>query len=205
VSQNSNSKSDADFPLGEFGIRFMPTFTKFQLRDAGGGKVEGTFKAGYGFGALLGINFQEHVGLEGEVLYSSIAQKYRDNDLDRTIRLRYVNIPILLSLNTGKTQVVNLNFVVGPQIGINVGSKIEDVQGNEDVAVLAVKKGDLGFAYGAGLQFGHMVKFDVGFRGVYGLIDISDDSKTKTTSQYYILDRTHVKTYSPYAGLSFLF
>lgn len=208
-SDNTNSKdtktSDGDFPIGEIGFRFMPTFTSFQLRDAGGGKVEGDFTFGYGFGALLGINFQEHVGLQGEIIYSSIAQKYRDNDLDHTIKLRYINIPLLVALNTGKTKVVNFNVVAGPQIGINVGSDVETVDGNEDVAVLAVRKGDLGLAYGAGLQFGHNVKFDLGFRGVYGLIDISDDSKTTETDQYYILDKTHVKTYSIYTGLSFLF
>ena len=208
-TESSDSKknrvSDADFPMGEFGFRFMPTFTSFQLRDAGGGKIEGDFTFGYGFGALVGVNFQEHIGLQGELIYSSIAQKYRDTDLDHTVKLRYVNIPMLLALNSGKSKIVNLNVVAGPQIGINVGSDLETVDSGEEVAVLAVKKGDLGLAYGAGLQFGKMVKFDIGFRGVYGLIDISDDSKTKTTDQYYILDRTHVKTYSAYAGLSFLF
>ena len=204
-NNNSGRVADTDYPKGEFGIRFMPTFSKFQLHDAGGGKVEGDFTAGYGFGVLLGINFQEHVGLQGELLYSAIAQKYRDKELDRTIKLHYVNIPLLLSLNTGKSKIVNLNVVAGPQIGINVGSDIEPVEGDEEVAVLAVRKGDLGLAYGAGLQFGHNVKFDIGFRGVYGLIDISDDSKTNETGEYYILDKTHIQTYSLYAGVAFLF
>ncbi|MDZ4845873.1 MAG: porin family protein [Chitinophagales bacterium] len=199
------SASDADFPMMEIGFRFMPTFSSFQLKDSGGGEVDGDFSFGYGFGAVIGVNFQEHIGLQGELIYSSIAQKYRDQDLDYTVKLHYINIPLLFALNTGKTKVVNLNVVVGPQFGINVGSDIKTVDGNEDVAVLAVRGGDLGFAYGAGLQFGHQVKFDLGFRGVYGLIDISDDSRTKTTDQYYVLDRTHVKTYSLYAGLSFLF
>jgi len=72
-----------------------------------------------------------------------------------------------------------------------------------------VKKGDLGFAYGAGLDFGldqeNMVRLGLGFRGVYGLLDISDDSKTQTNDKYYVLDRTHIKTYAVYMGLSVLF
>lgn len=201
---SNNSSGTTDFPNVELGFRFMPTFTDFDLHDAGGGKVEGEFTFGYGFGGVVGINFGEHIGAQGEVIYSSLAQKYRDNDLDHTVKLRYLNIPLLLSINSGKSRIVNLNVVVGPQIGINVGSDIETVEGGDEVAILAVKKGDLGVAYGAGLQFGHKVKFDVGFRGVYGLIDISDDSGTTTTNEYYILDRTHVKTYSVYAGISFL-
>lgn len=193
---------------GEIGVRFMLTFTSFQLSDAGGGKIEGEFTFGYGFGALLGYNFTNHIGMDGEIIYNSIAQKYKYQDFDNKITLRYLNIPLLLSLNTDKSKMINLNFVVGPQIGINVGSDISSSGGNDvDTvnAVLAVKRGDLGFVYGAGLQFGGNIKFDLGFRGVYGLVDISDKSNSTTTSDYYILDRAHVKTYSVYAGVSFLF
>jgi hypothetical protein len=49
------------------------------------------------------------------------------------------------------------------------------------------------------------VKLNVGFRGVYGLLDISDNSKTKATDSYLILDKTNVETYSGYLGLSFVF
>jgi len=45
----------------------------------------------------------------------------------------------------------------------------------------------------------------MGFRGVYGLFDISDDSGTTSTDSYYVLDKTNLKTYSVYAGLSILF
>jgi hypothetical protein len=70
-----------------------------------------------------------------------------------------------------------------------------------------VKSGDFGFAYGAGLDFslGGYTSLGVGFRGVYGLVDISDNSHSTATDDYYVLDRTHVKTYSGYIGLSFGF
>jgi len=67
----------------------------------------------------------------------------------------------------------------------------------------------LGFAYGAGFDFSvsrlRRLRVSLGFRGVYGLFDISDNSKSITTDSYYLLDRTHIQSYAGYAGLSFLF
>jgi hypothetical protein len=194
----------------ELGLRFMPTISSFDLNSSGGGKVNGEVTLGYGIGGFLGINFSDKVGLQGEVIYSSISQKYKEVDVEQKINLKYLNIPLLISLNTGKSKPINLNFVVGPQIGISMGSRIIS-DGSDGTyngnAVLSVKKGDLGFAYGAGLDFGlsNSSRLGFGFRGVYGLLDISDNTNTINTDSYYILDRVHIKTYSVYIGLSILF
>ncbi len=196
----------------EIGVRFMPVFSTFDVRTYDSGIAEANFTLGYGFGGLVGYNFNRYVGLQGELIYNVLNQKYRDRSLDHTVTLNYVNIPLLLSLNTGKGAPVNLNLVAGPQVGINVGSRVE-TSGGKGVdtvqAILAVKAGDFGLAYGAGLEFGfgpgRNVLLDIGFRGVYGLIDISDRSKSTTTNEYYILDRAHVESYAGYIGLKFAF
>jgi hypothetical protein len=211
-TQQDDNADDADFHPVEIGVRFMPTFSSFGMRTYDNGVVQGEFTLGYGFGGLLGVNFNRHIGLQAEFIYNSMSQKYRDRDYDRVVTLNYVNIPLLLSLNTGKGSPVNLNIVAGPQVGINVGSKLESSGGNgvDTVqAVLAVKSGDVGVAYGAGLEFGlgeaRNVILDIGFRGVYGLVDISDRSKSTTTNEYYVLDRAHVQSYAGYIGLKFAF
>lgn len=196
----------------EFGLRFMPTFSSFDVRNASGGKIEGEVTLGFGFGALLGFNFSNHFGVQGEVIYSSLAQKYTERELERRVKLKYVNIPLLLSLNTGKTNPVNFNIVAGPQLGIRVGSSLI-TSGDNGIdnpnAVLSAKKGDIGFAFGAGIDFGlntaRTIRLAMGYRGVRGLLDISDNSKTITTDSYYLLDRSHVKTNAIYVGLSILF
>ena len=195
----------------EFGLRFMPTFSSFEVFTPGNGRQIGDYTNGYGFGAILGYNFTDHIGIQGEVIYSAIGQKYTEVDVERKINLRYVNIPLLLSINTGKSKVVNFNLVGGPQIGISVGSSIftsNDGTDNSN-AVLDVKKGDLGVAYGAGLDFGvnseRTIRIGLGFRGVQGLFDISGNNATLSTDGYYLLDRSKVKTYAVYAGLSILF
>jgi opacity protein-like surface antigen len=116
----------------------------------------------------------------------------------------------MLSLNTGKTRAVNLNLVIGPQLGISVGSRYKTIRGTNDPnAILSVKKGDLGFAYGAGLDFGinaaRTVRVGLGYRGVYGLFDISDDNRTTAGDNYLVIDKTNVKTNAAYVGISFLF
>ena len=75
--------------------------------------------------------------------------------------------------------------------------------------VLSVKKNDIGFIYGAGVDFGvnpaNNMRVGLGYRGVVGLVDISDKNKNVTTDSYYLLDRTNIKTYSGYVGFSILF
>jgi len=201
----------ANAQSAEFGVRFMPTFSSFEIKTSSGGNVKGEATLGFGIGALLGYNFTNNIGIQAEVIYSSSSQKYKEMDLERKINLRYVNIPLLLSLNTGKSNPVNFNIVGGPQIGISVGSKFSTNGGNVDnrLAVLSVKKGDLGLAYGAGIDFGlnaaHTIRLSLGYRGVFGLFDISDNSGTISTDSYYLLDRTHINTHAGYAGLSILF
>ncbi|HNP47289.1 MAG TPA: porin family protein [Bacteroidia bacterium] len=209
---NANAQDNNSYKKAEFGFRLMPTFTSLQVQTSTGGAVSGNAVLGFGAGAFLGFNFSNHVGIQGELIYSSISQKSYDFNVERKINLRYVNIPILLSLNTGKSKVINLNVVAGPQIGFNVGSSLT-MSGANDISnpqpVLSVKKNDFGFAYGAGIDFGlntaHTVRLGLGYRGVIGLIDVSDKSKSVTTDSYYVFDRTHVKTNSVYIGLSILF
>lgn len=193
----------------EIGLRYMPTFSTFEITTPGSGRIVGDFKTGYGVGGFIGINVSQHFGFQGEVIYSSINQKYSEQSVERNVNLKYINIPLLLSLNTGKSSTVNFNIVAGPQIGLSVGSDVFTSNGDGTTTtkpVLRVKKGDFGFAYGAGLDFGILsaLRLGVGFRGVYGLVDISDNSGTIVSDSYYVLDRTHIKTYSGYIGLSLL-
>lgn len=200
---------NANAQKGEFGLRFMPTYSSTDIQISSGGKVQGNATLGFGAGALLGFNFSEYIGIQGEVIYSSTTQKYKEEDNEREINLKYVNIPLLLSLNTGKTKMVNFNIVAGPQMGISVGSSISHVATDSMDAVLSVKKGDLGIAFGAGIDFGlnpaRTIRLSMGYRGVRGFFDISDDNGSLDNNAYYVLDKAHTKSNSGYIGLSFLF
>lgn len=206
------SAMNADAQKAEFGFRFMPTISSFELKTYTGGTVKGDATFGFGVSALLGYNFNSNIGIQTELVYSSLAQKYKELDLERKITLQYINIPVLLTMNTGRTKPVNFNLVVGPQAGISVGSKIQTTNSlgiTHTNALVSVKKGDIALAYGGGVDFAltksHDLRLGIGFRGTYGLLDISDNSSTIITDTYYVLDKSHIKTYSAYAGITFLF
>jgi hypothetical protein len=193
-----------------FGIRFMPTASNFNLKTSSGGTIKGEVNLGFGAGILLGYNFNEHVGINAELMYSTYSQKYTEQNLERKITLRYVNIPLMLSLNSGITKPVNLNITAGPQIGISAGSTFTTKGGDATTTFnsVTIRKGDLGFAYGAGLDVAlnpmKTTRFALGFRGVLGLIDISADNNNQVNTSYYAIDRVQLKTYSIYLGFTFL-
>jgi opacity protein-like surface antigen len=195
---------------GEFGIRYMPTFSSLDLKTYNGETVHGSATVAHGAAVMLGFNFNKHIGIQAEVDYYMLSQNYQDRNMDRKVKISYLNIPVLLSLNTDKTRWINLNVVAGPQFGINVGSDLKTTgdNGTDSLhAVVALKKGDVGFAYGAGLEFAlnmkHTVRLDLGYRGFYGLVDM--DAKSNDHNSYNIILKTARKTDAAYLGLTLVF
>jgi hypothetical protein len=212
VAPVEDPEPERDVKHGYIGGRVLATLSYFRIQNTNGDDISATTDATYGGGGLLGVNFGRNVGMQLEVLYSPIAQKYSDQGISRTVHITYLNIPLLLMLNSDVTKPVNFNICGGPQLGINTGSKVESnhIEGSDETqvdAVLKVKASDIGIAFGAGFDFNiaNAITLNIGYRGVYGLLDISDNSGTTTTNQYYILNRSQVQTHSAYAGLNILF
>ena len=165
---------------GQFGIHFMPSFTKIDVRDSKGNVIPGSVSLQPGFGILLGFNISSHFGIQGEINYLSISQKYKDASVDREIKIRYINVPLLLTLNTDKSKQVNMNVVAGPEFGFNTGASINSTgtKGTDTLqAVVVLKKANVGFAYGAGLEFAmnksRSCFFELGYRGFYSFVDVT--------------------------------
>lgn len=209
--KNEHANEDPRFRPIEFGIRYMPTFSSMTLRTYEGDVVKGETTMSNGYGVMLGVN-SRHVGLQGEVNYLKISQKYRDRNLDRVVDISYLNIPVLLSLNTDKSKMINWNVVAGPQFGINIGAETSSSgSGSTDSlkAVVAIKKGDVGLAYGTGLEFmlnkTRSFRLDLGFRGFYGLVDMSEKTTGNDPNTYNVVVKASRKAYGGYLGLTFLF
>jgi hypothetical protein len=200
---------DEKFHPGELGLRYMPTFSKVDIRTYSGDVIEGEITASNGVELIAGINFNRHIGLMAGISYYGLQQKYKDRGLDRQVDLKYIQFPVLLQLNTSKSKPVNFNVVVGPQFGVNVGAEAS-ASDNGDAetvtATVAVKSGDVGLAYGAGLEFAltpdRMLRLDLGFRGMLGLVDVSDRQSGDT---YTITIKGARQTYAGYVGLAWAF
>lgn len=195
---------------GEFGIRYMPTFVAMSFRNSNGDVIQGDVTMSNGVGIMMGANFTKHVGIVGEVNYLDITQKYRDRNLDRQVNVSYLNIPVMLSLNTNKTKPVNLNFVVGPQFGLNIGGNVS-ANGNGETetvnATLGASGTDVGAAYGAGLEIAlnraRSFRIDLGYRGSYGIVDGRADKVGP--SSYNVLVKGSRKTNAGYMGFAWTF
>lgn len=150
----------------------MPTFTSVDITDSQGNDVTGVVHMQQGFGLMLGFSLSSNFGLQGELNYLAISQQYSDNDLDRQVNLQYINVPVLFSVSTSKSKQFNLKAVAGPEFSFNIGAKTKSSGSqNSDTlnTTLVVSKGNVGFAYGGGLQFAitknHNLFFDLGYRG----------------------------------------
>ncbi|MBN1926271.1 MAG: PorT family protein [Prolixibacteraceae bacterium] len=199
-----------DLRRGEFGIRYMPTFSALDLKASNNDIIDGSASISHGFGVMLGANLSTHFGFQGEVNYYQVSQNFRDQDLNNEIEIRYLNIPLLISLNTSKEKRLNFNVVAGPQFGLNVGASIKSTgtDNPENLeAVVAIKKGDIGMAYGAGVEFAlnmnHSVRLDLGYRGFYGLVDLNATNTGEDT--YNVIAKASRKTNAVYLGITFLF
>lgn len=198
---------------GIFGVRYMPTISSIKVQNFEGDALSGEFILGHGFGALLGVNLNKHIGVQVEGIYSQLSQKFKDDNLNRTIEINYVTVPVLLSINTNRERILNLNAVIGPQWGYNIGAELKTTgvpNGNgNSTAVLAVKQNDFGIAYGAGFDFAlntsKKLRLDIGFRGVMGLVEANNTSETIAPNSYYILQNSGINSYSGYIGLTILF
>lgn len=197
-----------DLRMFELGFHYMPTFYNMDFRTSDGGIAKGSVTMSHGFGGMIGFNVSQHIGFQVEVDYYKASQSFRDLDVNHDTYIKYINIPMLLSLNTNKTARVNLNAVIGPQFGINIGSKISSSGSNgTTTATLETKKGDVGAAFGAGLEFAlneaHSIRLDLGYRGFYGFVKM-DANKTDNNS-YNVIINANRKTNAAYVRLTFLF
>jgi opacity protein-like surface antigen len=212
---DAEAKSEDDRPplrMFELGVRYLPSFSTLDLRTSSGAIVQGDVSLDHGYGAFIGVNFSRNIGVVAEVNYLDINQKYKDRDLNREISVSYLNIPVLFSLNSNKRNPVNLNLVVGPQIGVNVGSSIKrgaDESSGTLRAEVGAKGTDVGWAYGAGLEFAldklHNWRLDVGYRGYYGLFDVSTKQVNTSPDMYNIVVRSARKINAAYIGITACF
>ncbi len=216
-SQNSDGNStDPVLYLFQYGIQFMPTIGKIPVNPMPDGVIQpATTTISYSGGLFLGYAFSNTTGIRAELLYSTISQNYQDRILERDIRLDYLNIPLLLTLNTGINDPINISFEVGPQLGINIGKSMTSSGPNiigESVVptgILLPNRLNLAAAYGVGVDFPlnskRTYRLGFGYRGSFGLTNEGSRSQKLSANEYYILDNSQMRTYSIFTKFSFAF
>jgi hypothetical protein len=144
-------------------------------------QFEEGFNFGYHAGGFAEIMFSKKFGITPEVLLSqtsltpatSFDALRPDLASVNTIKLNYINIPVLLTVKPVKL----ISFQVGPQIGI-LRDKNQSFTGN---AASAFKSGDLSMLGGIQLN---ILKFRIYGRYAIGLTDVNDIQNVATAEKW---------------------
>lgn len=125
-------------------------------------------KLGLHIGGFIEKTINSDFAIQAELLYSQ--QGAKNNDIKAN--LNYINVPVLLKYNINS----RFNLQAGPQLGVNIVSKVEDNDGNsaniEDVATL-----DFGLCMGAEYYFTQNIGLNA--RYAFGLTEIIKNSAGK--------------------------
>ncbi len=135
------------------------------------GDLEGDLSSRYGFhiGIISQIPISDNLAIQPELLYSSQGVGNDFLIIEQTIKLDYINIPILLKYNLSE----NFSVEVGPQAGFLLSAKLDE-SGDEEVDIKDVVKG---FDLSAGLGLSYQFDFGLNLSSRYnfGLSNINDE------------------------------
>lgn len=135
------------------------------------------FKLGYHLGGFAEIDFSKTFGIQPEILFSQTNTTVTDdlNDVFEPgddIQLNYLNIPVLLRINSGKL----LTFHVGPQFSILMNNKESLIENGQE----AFKSGDLAMVLGAQLNIGSLRVYGRYNIGLSNINDIDNQEEWKS-------------------------
>jgi hypothetical protein len=123
---------------------------------------------------------------QSELTYSMKGAKSSDTGGDLTVKLSYLELPLLLRYDIGSQPDMRPFVHAGFAPALKLSCKFEvsngTVSGSESCDDIGddAKTFDLGFMFGGGLAFRHMDHtFSVGVRYNLGLLDIADGSDSK--------------------------
>ncbi len=85
---------------------------------------------GQSFGLSGGYNFNKHMGVAAEAIFSMEGQKYELNKTTFRRKLNYVKVPVLFTYNTDASKKVMFTAKLGPQVGLLTSAKLNDADGN---------------------------------------------------------------------------
>ncbi len=142
----------------------------------------GDWKNTIGFcaGIFVELNLGNVLTIQPEVLYTLKGAKAEgvvvDVPASEKLSFDYIEIPLLLKLRVPAGSIHPFIFA-GPAIGFNLSSKLEYALGDEEGAepIENFKKVDYSAIFGAGLQLGGSLHFDVRYTmGLQKLIQVPD-------------------------------
>lgn len=142
---------------------------------------------GFGFGAFVTVGFTSVLAVEPQLLLVEKGLKSEDNGLSATVKITYIQVPLLLKLRWPmRTGARWAPFIyAGPAIGLKVGCRLTLAQGGNSLAggcsnpqdEQNLKTLDTSAIFGAGVDIGRAtvsLRYDLGLSSIDGSSDPSD-------------------------------
>jgi hypothetical protein len=165
----------ASVATADSGIKFGPTFAKFSSDS-----LDFKNRTGIHGGIFFGGNRSGVLGLQGEINW--IRRRTATELTNQTIRIDYLQVPVLLRLNAGTDSANGFAVygIAGPAVDIKIGDEIEGVTLDD-----GFEGADVSLVFGAGVEIARIIvegRFEKGLRRVNkNFIDGSDIKKQAFT------------------------
>lgn len=119
-------------------------------------------RTGIVLGGFAGIKFNDHWGLQADLLYSQQGAEFQLSAID----LDYINLPVILKYYVFR----GLHVQFGPQFGIVVDDNLRSALGN----AISSNNFDLSGIAGAGYDLPFGIRAEARYN--FGLTDVSDNN-----------------------------
>ena len=131
-------------------------------------------RIGLAAGAEFEYGITDNIGLSAGVLYSMQGVKASEESVDYTLKLDYLNVPILANFYVAKGLALKLG--VQPGFKLSSKAKFKEPGGSKEVDVDGFKSVDLSIPVGVSYQYQNIV-FDARYN--WGVTNIVEDSDSK--------------------------
>ncbi len=165
-----------------FGVKAGANFSS--IKASGEGEDDNSdMKVGLNIGALANVPISEMFSFQPEVVFSMEGGKEEEDDIKVTLKLNYINVPLLLQYNAS-------GFIAetGPQIGflMSAKGKVEGLGEEVEEDIKEEYEGiNLSWAIGLGYKmpsgFGVNARYNLGLSNI-DKDDSEGDFKTKTNT-----------------------
>lgn len=162
-----NTQSLAQAPVGiSKGIKGGLNFANFRGDDVEGNSSRKALVVG----GFVKINLLNIIALQPEVLYSGKGAEFEVNSNKTTTKITYLEIPLLIRLNTINAGVLKAGLIAGPSFAFTLSAKSDDTDIKN-----SIKSNDMGAVVGIGVDLGAgVISLTGDVRYTLGLNSIDD-------------------------------
>lgn len=163
-----------------FGLKGGVNVAEFSLKEQGATVPQSTVN-GFTLGAVVEIGITDNIFIQPEAIFLQKGSELNTSITGLTTNVNYLDIPVLLKIKLINTDLLNINLLGGPSLGLALNGE-ETTAGGQTVDINfggenGLKRFDLGInaGGGVGINLGSIGIFgDV--RYLFGVSDISEDA-----------------------------